>query len=393
MIKAILLDLDNTLIANPDHLFAPAYLGLAEEFFEERWRFSGYSQVLVNTMREMMGHRDMLRSNIQVALDVIKNETERSQSEIWQTTRDFYHESYPSLKSCVTQVEGGAELIAILKAQDYKVIIATNPVYPAEAIRQRLIWAGLNDDFSYYALVTHSENMHFTKPSSAYYAEILGRVGVEPDEVVMVGDSIRNDIIPAAALGLHSYHIKTEESPYFGGTLQQFSSLVKDEGWLESLIPLQLVPSMIEPQLRGNVGALFGMLEGVKPHFWMQHPDPNEWSILQIVCHLLESEETVQRPRLKQILTENNPFLSESKQPPGPEAAPCDEEGYHAARDFVRVRSETIDFLRYLSAEDWMRPARHSIFGPTTLLEMAHFTAQHDRLHLKQLCRTLGKCT
>jgi hypothetical protein len=25
-------------------------------------------------------------------------------------------------------------------------------------------------------------------------------------------------------------------------------------------------------------------------------------------------------------------------------------------------------------------------------LEMAHFTAQHDRLHLNQICQTLGKC-
>ncbi|MBC7871670.1 MAG: HAD-IA family hydrolase [Chitinophagaceae bacterium] len=393
MIKAILLDLDNTLITNPDHIFAPAYLGLAEEFFAERWQFLGFSQVLVNTMRAMMGLRDMQRSNINVALDVIENETKRTQVEIWQAMGEFYQAAYPSLKSCIVPVEGGAELIATLKAQDYAVIIATNPVYPAEAIRQRLVWAGLNDDFSYYALVTHSENMHFTKPDPAYYAEILGRVGVEPDEVVMVGDSIRNDMIPAATLGLHSFHIKSEDNPYFGGTLRQFSTLVKDQEWLENLIPLQLTPSMIEPQLRGNLGALFGMLAGVKSHFWMQHPDPNEWSILQIVCHLVESEETVQRPRLKQILTENNPFLSESKPPPGPEAVPCHDEGYHVAHDFLQTRTESINFLRTLTPEDWMRPARHSIFGPTTLLEMAHFTAQHDRLHLKQLCRTLGNCT
>ena len=59
---------------------------------------------------------------------------------------------------------------------------------------------------------------------------------------------------------------------------------------------------------------------------------------------------------------------------------------------FRQARERTIALLAGLRPDQWNRPARHSIFGLTNLLEMAHFTAQHDRLHITQLCQTLGKC-
>jgi hypothetical protein len=112
-----------------------------------------------------------------------------------------------------------------------------------------------------------------------------------------------------------------------------------------------------------------------------------------VVCHLAESEWKVQRPRLERIRAEDNPFIAAPKSPPGPrEAGACEEDGRAAAINFVHERLKTIAFLSELKADEWKRPARHSIFGPTTLLEMAHFTAQHDRLHINQLCQTLGHC-
>jgi hypothetical protein len=122
-------------------------------------------------------------------------------------------------------------------------------------------------------------------------------------------------------------------------------------------------------------------------------PDPNEWSPLEIVCHLRDSERLIQRPRLQRIFTEDNPFIS---QPPAPPAAGEQdlsvEDGVAALHTFWIERCETIQFIKELSGSDWQRPARHSIFGPTSLLEMAHFTARHDRLHINQLCETVGRC-
>jgi hypothetical protein len=146
---------------------------------------------------------------------------------------------------------------------------------------------------------------------------------------------------------------------------------------------------MIAPQLRGNIGALKGLLHNIKPEFWHQHPDPKEWSPYQIVCHLLESEEMTQRPQLEKIIAQDNPFLSQSMVAPTPQ---CDMSESQLVDMFIQARQQTINWLNELPADTWGRIARHSIFGPTTFLEMAHFTAQHDRLHLNQLCQTLKKC-
>ena len=395
MIKAVLLDLDNTLLRNPDAVFAPQYLTLAEAFFADYWKMDGLSQALLKIVRHTAGVRDMQMTNTELATAIINETTGKTPSEIEDGFSRFYVTTYPQLRTCTEAFEIAPVLVKSLQQQGVAVVIATNPIYPAEAIRQRLGWAGISDNFKDYALVTHADNMHFVKPDPAFYAEIVARVGIEPDEAIMAGDSLRNDVHPALKVGLHAYHINDETgtSNTMTGTLEQFYRLVQEPDWLDSFPADPLKPAMIEPELRGNVGALFGMLQDAKPHFWTQHPDPEEWSPIQVICHLLESEGSVQRPRLERIRAEDNPFIAAPKQPPGPkEAVVCEDDGWVAARRFAEERVKTIQWLRELRPEEWSRPARHSIFGPTSLLEMAHFTAQHDRLHLNQLCRTLGQC-
>lgn len=383
MIKAVLLDLDDTLLRNPNQGFVPRYLHLVDHYFEERWG-KKIAATLITSVRAMMEPvRDMQHSNLHLAMTILQNTTGLPFDEIQKGLHDFYIEAYPSLEDCTQKIDGAVELVSKLRSSGYSIVIATNPVYPAEAIRQRLMWAGLSGDFEDYTFVSRADNMHFAKPNPAYYAEILGRLGVEPDEALMVGDSLENDIRPAAQIGMHTCGVVP-------GDLQPFIEQIPLIGeWL----PLPTTPAAIIPQLIGNVGALFGLVDSIKPHFWTQHPDANEWSPLQIICHLLDREPEVQRARLERILAEDNPFITDPGLPLGPrEAGNCADNGYDAAEQFLQERQQTIQRLAALSPEDWERPARHSVFGPTTVLEMALFTAQHDRLHLKQLCRTIGKC-
>lgn len=390
MIKAVLLDLDNTLLSNPDRAFTVEYLRLADDFFFKRWQIESFSQLMIQAVKSMTSDADFTRSNTEIRVQTLLELTDIPLDELQGGLNAFYELDYPKLKNCVKKVEVVNALLDYLNACELAVVIATNPLYPPHAIQQRLHWAGLPSNFEAYAYVSHTDNSHFTKPNPAYYAEIIARVGVEPDETIMVGDSPRNDIYPAQALGLHTFYVNDDGAG--DGTLSDFFHFVRDLGMLENLTSNPLKPAMILPQYQGNIGALYGLIAQVKPNFWEQHPDPNEWSIMQILCHLEESEREVQRPRLERIKQEENPFLVSPNAPPGPQTAPCDNDGYRVAKRFVEERLKTIKFIEGLMPEDWQRPARHSIFGPTTLLEMAHFTAQHDRLHLNQLCQTIGGC-
>lgn len=394
MIKAILFDLDNTLLVNPTRGFVTEYLRLADVFFRKHWGEERMSDTLRHVMKALIERTSYNRTNFSIMLEAIQKTTSRSSQEIIDAWKVFFEQVYPSLQACVHPVEGAPELIQHLLESEYAIVIATNPVYPAIAIQKRLQWAGLPHQLHNYAFVSHAENTHTVKPDPAYYAELIARVGIEPDEVIVVGDDVANDMRPAEILRMHTYHVTNHASVDFaGGTLLQFYKQMRLQEWPGSMPPKSLTPSMIRPQYLGNIAALYGMLSDINPAYWHQHPDPEEWSPIEIVCHLYDSERSVQRPRLQKILNEHNPFLAVPKSPPGPGQVHCEAEGMQYAALFMRERQETLDFLSTLHPEDWHRPARHSIFGPTTLLEMAHFTAQHDRLHLNQLCRTLGKCS
>ncbi len=385
MIKAVLLDLDDTLIHNPTQQFLDSYLTRLDHYFHEVWGTANLSRHLRHGVQAVMrGPRDMTTRNITLLTQTISTHSGHSVADVQTALHDFFRGPYDDVAACVQPVSAAPRLLAALRARGVMLVIATNPIYPREAIHKRMQWGQLPADLDHhYDFVTHAENMHFAKPQPEYYAEILARIGVEPDEALMVGNDPTNDIIPARQIGIHTLHI--------------------DSQGLETALPAitalgdsrrrALVPEMIAPQLRGNVAALNGIAAEVRdPDHWTHHPDPDEWSPLQIICHLLTKEDQDQRPRLLHVQTEDNPFLRHVP-PPGPADMPhCAEDGLAAVQRFAKSRQRTLEIIAQIPPDDWKRPARHSIFGPTTLLEMAHFTAQHDRLHIKQLCQTLGKC-
>lgn len=268
-------------------------------------------------------------------------------------------------------------------------VLLTNPNESMDTIQDRLNRHSLASNVQ-FTFITHQENSHFERKNPAFFAEILARVGIEPNEALIVSND-QIDVQAGQQVGINAFHSNATVStytPYFGSWVA-FRDILNQEDWATCFAPISLSPSMIAPQLIGNMGAMRGLLHNIKPEFWHQHPDPNEWSPYQIVCHLLESEQTVQRPRLEKILNQDNPFLSQNTVAPTPQ---CNFAEEIIADLFYQERHQTLAWLNTLPLDIWERVARHSIFGPTTFLEMAHFTAQHDRLHLNQLCQTLQKC-
>ncbi len=380
-IKAVLLDLDNTLIVNPDRAFAGAFLQELQQSFALHFPELDATALFRDGLQVL---NDQRRGDETNYARIVRHLTDTTDSSaVTHILGDFYEASYPRLSSWIEPVPGAAELIHTLHEQGYAIVIATNPIYPAAAVRHRMAWGGLPLDESLYALITHAENMHFSKPSPSYYAEIIGRVGIEPDEAIMVGDRLSSDIEPAALIGLHTYHSKPNGLDAFPHMLEEIQQRSK---------PLKLQPDGVIAQLRGNVGALYGFMAHIKPNYWLQRPDADQWSLLQIFCHLAEVEVTEHRARLERILQHENPFLIGSE-PPGANIPLCDDDGANVAAQFVAEREKTLTLLQSIPPEKWQRTARHSVFGLTTFIEMAYFTAQHDRLHLNQICQTLGRCS
>ena len=92
-----------------------------------------------------------------------------------------------------------SEAIREIRQLGYRVGLATNPLFPAIATYSRAKWAGLNtDDFE---IITTYENSRFCKPNPDYYREILAKLDLKPENCVMVGNDVQEDMV-AGSLGM-----------------------------------------------------------------------------------------------------------------------------------------------------------------------------------------------
>lgn len=310
-----------------------------------------------------------------------------------ETLKHLRQRPYPPIPApSPDQREQFQTLIDFIRAHQYAFILAVDPLVPESTVRTMLQQAALPTEFDCYTQVGHGDNVAFLKSDLAYYLELAARVGVEPDETLYLFRGQPGEHTARAdQAGLPVYALDTvyPASDPVRALIQQ----VQQSDGIDQFPPSRLTAGMVLAELRGNIGALFAAIQHIEPRFWNQHPDENEWSPIQVIGHLRESERQVQRLRLQRIAQENDPFLISPPPPPGPkDAAACGLDGLKVAVDLAQEREITIDWLKTLRPDDWHRPARHSIFGRTSLIEMAHFTAQHDRLHMNQLCQTLGRC-
>ncbi len=382
MIKIVLFDLDATLVRVHTDAFVGQYITLLGEALARHLQRPSErcAEALRSAIRAVIADRDPSCSNravferalaeaLAMPLDVLRDAFERAQAEI-----------FPSLAPLFAPDPAALPLLYRLLERGVAFAIVTNPIFSLETVHQRMSWGGLPLDLP-YALITNLDELHFAKPQPHLYEEVLARVGYEADQALMVGDDFRNDIAPTQAIGMHAYWLNGSQ------TLAAFAAEVEN-GLLERLAR-QPLPSeqreQVVPRLLGNTAALFGIVNAAPPQVWHMHPEPDEWTPLEVVHHLRQSEREVQRPRLQRILAEENPFLPTPPEPFRTNSLTLTETAEQIAADFWRERSQTLAFLEQLPLEAWSRPARHAIFGPTTLLEMAHFTARHDRLHLNQL--------
>ena len=105
--------------------------------------------------------------------------------------REFYGNEFNRAKRVCGFAPESAALIARLKEDGYRVVLASNPFFPMIAQENRARWAGLSpEDFDY---ITSYENSRFCKPNPAYYGEICEKLGLDPAECVMIGNDVRED--------------------------------------------------------------------------------------------------------------------------------------------------------------------------------------------------------
>ena len=116
---------------------------------------------------------------------------------------EFYKNDFNQVQAVCGFYKEAKEIITLVKEKGKTPILATNPLFPHTATENRMRWAGLEaSDFAEY---TTYENCHYCKPNPKYYVEILERHNLKPEECIMVGNDVEEDMIPAEKLGMHKF--------------------------------------------------------------------------------------------------------------------------------------------------------------------------------------------
>lgn len=397
MTLTLLLDLDDTLLSNEMGTFIPAYLQslgkhLASYAPPERLipALLTATQQMVRNNQPDCSLKDIFDSNFFPAIGL-------TSEHLQEAIDNFYEEIFPSLRPLTQFRADAVDLVEEAFKRGYQIVIATNALFPKTAVHQRLEWAGLPPQNYPFRLIASYETFHFAKPNPAYFTEVLARLGWPDGPVIMVGDDPENDIESAQRVGLAAFRITKNGHPSSGG-LHQLSAAGRLSDffpWVDSIDLAELTPDLSQPEamvntLRATPAALAGLTTDIPAHSWTYQPNADEWSLAEIICHLRDVDHEVNLPRLKRVLHESNPFLAGIDTDTwAVERHYHQQDGIVALRDFIQSRLEILHILDYLSLEDWKRPARHAIFGPTHLKELVSIQAGHDRLHLHQVCSTL----
>jgi FMN phosphatase YigB (HAD superfamily) len=207
MLKAILIDLDDTLLANPMETFIPAYFQALGAYMAHLVPPERFLEELMRGSRAMEANEGTGPTNEEAFAAVFYPALGYERSDLEPVIRRFYAEEFPKLRTLTQPVAASRPLIEWAFENGLQVVIATNPFFPRVAIEQRLEWANVPVTEFDYALVTCYENMHATKAFPAYYEEIVDRISLQPGECLMVGDDWQHDMEPAASVGIPIYWI------------------------------------------------------------------------------------------------------------------------------------------------------------------------------------------
>jgi len=232
-VKMVLFDLDGTLLPMDQNKFMHAYFGgLSKKLVPY-----GYEPArLIDAIwrgSEAMVLNDGEKTNERVFWDEFIKIYGKEALEHYPVFEDFYINDFDKARTSCGFDPAAAPMVRELKRRGFRVALATNPLFPQEATKRRMQWAGLSeDDFELY---TTYENSSFCKPNLKYYTEVIKKLGVSAEECLMVGNDVGEDMV-AEKLGMKVFLVthclinksETDISVFPNGDLSALLGFVGD---------------------------------------------------------------------------------------------------------------------------------------------------------------------
>ena len=202
MRKAVFFDLDGTLLPLDMEMLIRLYFEAIEgSGVMRRIHPSDGHRIFEKAMYAMIAN-DGRATNRDVFFKTIAAHSKMDEQAMLVMMENFYNDDYRRIRSSAWSEPRVPGVIEELKRKGYRLVISTNPLFPAIATDQRVEWAGLDPkDFEY---ISYYDNSSYCKPHPGYYNEILRKTGLTADACYVVGNDVREDM-SAVALGFEGF--------------------------------------------------------------------------------------------------------------------------------------------------------------------------------------------
>lgn len=202
-IKAILFDLDGTLLPMDQNSFLKGYFGLlTEKMVKSGYEAKTFMKALL-TGTDAMVTNDGSKTNEAVFWEEFGRFYTKDTLPPIALFDEFYTADFPKTAAFCGYDARPRQIVDTVKEKGFTCVLATAPAFPAVAAETRMGYVGLKPaDFLLY---TTYENSTYCKPSTGYYREVAAKIGCDPAECLMVGNDVTDDMEPATEVGMQVF--------------------------------------------------------------------------------------------------------------------------------------------------------------------------------------------
>jgi hypothetical protein len=116
--------------------------------------------------------------------------------------------------------------------------------------------------------------------------------------------------------------------------------------------------------------------------------EPGEWSVREVVLHLVAVERLVWQARLETLVDAASGEIPHwTWTEPSPSDAPDIPTAAGAVTAFTAYRTQTVARIDALDEEGWSRRGRHDTYGELDVAGLIRVALDHDEAHLRPLER------
>lgn len=201
--KAVFFDLDGTLLRINEKRFAECYLFL----LAKKLKPYGYDpdllvKSIMDGLKSMMLNDSGL-TNEEVFWNSFEKTFPKSREKHSDIFDDFYRNDFKALKIETQENVYIDDIMNALKRKNLLPVLTTNPIFPMEGQKTRISFLGLTEkDFAY---ITSYENSYHCKPNPKYFVDVMQKLNLKPNEVILFGNNRQEDYDCAMSLGIKTY--------------------------------------------------------------------------------------------------------------------------------------------------------------------------------------------